>query len=112
MSITTSFSRGPSSLEYKDRNPKNKKTKTNKKAKNIKNILINNLNLYLYILIFFIYSTLPKIKQALVPPKPNELDKANFTSLFFAFRGTKSNPDAEALGLIKFKVDTILDKHH
>ena len=39
-----------------------------------------------------------------MPPKPNELDKANFTSLFFAFRGTKSNPDAEALGLIKFRV--------
>ena len=39
-----------------------------------------------------------------MPPKPKELDKANFTSLFFAFRGTKSNPNAEGLGLIKFRV--------
>ena len=56
-------------------------------------------------MIFFkTYLTFPTISDAFVPPKPKEFDNAVLTSIFFAFKGTKSIPSAFLHGLFKFKV--------
>ena len=48
------------------------------------------------------YFTLPKTKDAFVPPNPNELDKTTFISRSTAFKGAKLSVDWT--GSFKFKV--------
>ena len=57
----------------------------------------------IFLLINFFYIFL-KIKLALVPPKPNELDKTYSNCFCFAFNGTKSIPWHSGSISVKFNV--------
>ena len=50
------------------------------------------------------YPTRPTIKDALVPPNPNELDMALRTSRWRLFSGTKSKPATSSSGSLRFNV--------
>ena len=54
------------------------------------------------------YFNFPTIKEALVPPKPKEFDKAIFIFFSFASFGTKSINNGSLHGFSKFNVGGII----